>query len=149
MQVKRTLLISDFQLEFPNLNQYYYGHKARYMYLAWRPRTPTPPTDPVKYDNVFLNGVIKFDMQEDKVVKQLTLGDTHTGGELYYQQRDGSDPSLDEDDGYLMTFVYDWSTDQSQFVMWDAKTMECVLKADLGVRVPNGFHGTFVHETDY
>ena len=88
-------------------------------------------------------------MQEDKIVKMVSLGDTHTGGEVYYQQRDGSDPNVDEDDGYLMTFVYDWNANVSQFVMWDAKSLEVVVQADLAQRVPNGFHSTFVHENDY
>ena len=149
MEVKRTELITDVNLEFPNLNQLYYGHKCRHLYLAWQPKQESLPTDPQHYDNLFFNGLLKFDMQQDKIVKKLSLGDTQTLGEIYYQQRDGSDPAVDEDDGYLMTFVHDWTTDSSQFVMWDAKTLDCILKADLGVRVPNGFHGTFVHESNY
>ena len=50
---------------------------------------------------------------EDKIVKTVNFGETHTGGEIYYQQRDGSDPSKDEDDGYLMTTIHNWKTDKS------------------------------------
>jgi len=56
----------------------------------------------------------------------------------------------EEDDGYCMTFVYDWKTDKSEYTMWDAKTMDetPVLRAETMERVPNGFHTYFVHEDD-
>ena len=142
--MKRTVLIDGMGLEFPNLNQHYYGHKSRFCYLACRPRMQELPKSEVEIENVYFTGFIKFDQQEDKVVKQVSFGETHTGGELYYQQRDGSDPSKNEDDGYLMTTVHNWKTDKSQFVMWDAKTLQVVVKANLATRVPNGFHSTFV-----
>ena len=49
-----------------------------------------------------------------------------------------------------MTFVHSWETDISEFVMWDAKTMaqKPVMAAELKQRVPNGFHGMFVHENE-
>jgi carotenoid cleavage dioxygenase-like enzyme len=45
-----------------------------------------------------------------------------------------------------MSFVYDWETNKSEFVMWDAKTMDNkpILRADCNLRVPNGFHTFFV-----
>jgi carotenoid cleavage dioxygenase-like enzyme len=49
-----------------------------------------------------------------------------------------------------MTFLYDWETKKSEFVMWDAKTMsdEAVMRAEMNKRVPNGFHSYFVAEGD-
>ena len=44
LKVKRTVLFDDLQIEFPNLNQYYYGYKSRYCYLGYRPkRGPEAP----------------------------------------------------------------------------------------------------------
>lgn len=146
---KRTLLIDEMGLEFPNLNQDYYGHKSRYCYMVCRPKTEKLPTNQDELDNVWFTGFIKFDQQQDKVVQTVNFGENQTGGEVYYQQRDGSDPLQDEDDGYLMTTVHNWKTNKCQFVMWDAKTLQVVLKADLDSRVPNGFHSTFVHQSDY
>ena len=56
--------------------------------------------------------------------------------------------ATEEDDGYLMTTLHDWTTDKSQFVMWDSKALkdEPVFRANLQERVPNGFHSTFVPE---
>ena len=50
-----------------------------------------------------------------------------------------------EDDGYLMTYVYDANTDSSQFVIMDAASMdnEPVAAIDLP-RIPNGFHGSWI-----
>jgi carotenoid cleavage dioxygenase-like enzyme len=47
-----------------------------------------------------------------------------------------------------MTFLYDWKTKTSDFVLWDAKTMsdEPVLVTPTKMRVPNGFHSIFVAE---
>jgi carotenoid cleavage dioxygenase-like enzyme len=45
-----------------------------------------------------------------------------------------------------MTFVYDWVTNKSEFMIWDARSMNevPVTAAEINVRVPNGFHTTFV-----
>ena len=50
-----------------------------------------------------------------------------------------------EDDGYLMTYVYDGSTDASECIILDASTMsdEPVATVQLP-RIPFGFHGSWV-----
>ncbi len=55
---------------------------------------------------------------------------------------------LGEDDGYLMTYVYDNHTDCSEFVVYNATTMssEPVAKVPLPQRVPFGFHGYHITE---
>ena len=85
----------------------------------------------------------------------MSFGPNHSGGEVYFQPRDGVDLYKDEDDGYCMTVVHDWKLNQSQFVMWDSKKMNNegedaeILRANLDYRVPYGFHSTFVHQNDY
>ena len=50
-----------------------------------------------------------------------------------------------EDDGYLMTYVYDAATDQSDFVIFDASSMSAEPVATVHLpRVPFGFHGNWV-----
>ena len=53
-----------------------------------------------------------------------------------------------EDDGYLMTFVYDEPKDKSFFVVYDAHTMSSqpVARVAMPQRVPFGFHGLFLSE---
>ena len=50
-----------------------------------------------------------------------------------------------EDDGYLMTYVYDAASDSSSFVVFDAATMdpEPVGRVPLP-RIPFGFHGSWI-----
>lgn len=149
LSVKRTVLIEGMNIEFPIINQHYHGYKSRYLYLSCRVQGNDLPEIEGDRDNAFFTGLVKFDQKTNKIIEKISFGPTHSGGEVFYQQRDGSDPLKDEDDGYLMTTVYDWKTNKSQFVLWDAKTLKVTLKADLDTRVPNGFHGTFVHENDY
>jgi carotenoid cleavage oxygenase len=49
-----------------------------------------------------------------------------------------------EDDGYLVTFVYDAGTDRSDLVVLDASTMTQVAAVHLPTRVPYGFHGSWI-----
>ncbi|ORM32242.1 carotenoid oxygenase family protein [Williamsia sp. 1135] len=54
------------------------------------------------------------------------------------------DPEAAEDDGVLMGFVYDGSSNRSDLVILDATTLEAVARIHLPTRVPNGFHGNWI-----
>ena len=85
LQVKRTILFDNLQTEFPNLNQFYYGYKCRYCYLAYRPKKyGSQSLSKTENSNILFSGVLKFDMQEDKIVKQSCLGEDLFIGEIYY-----------------------------------------------------------------
>ena len=50
-----------------------------------------------------------------------------------------------EDDGYLMTYVYDARSDSSRFVIMDARTMDRTPVASIELpRIPSGFHGSWI-----
>ena len=51
-----------------------------------------------------------------------------------------------EDDGYLMTYVYDKSRNASDLVIFDAQDTDRgpVASIHLPVRVPYGFHGNWI-----
>jgi carotenoid cleavage dioxygenase len=51
-----------------------------------------------------------------------------------------------EDDGYLVTFVYDAASDRSDLVVLDASDMSEVAAVHLPVRVPYGVHGSWVSD---
>jgi carotenoid cleavage dioxygenase len=57
----------------------------------------------------------------------------------------GSDPA-DEDDGWVVSYVYDATTDRSDVVVLDARdfTGDPVATIHLPVRVPFGFHGSWI-----
>jgi carotenoid cleavage dioxygenase-like enzyme len=89
----------------------------------------------------------------------------HHGRLLKYDQRSGARSSIDvglgrhpgeavfvpsatartEDDGYLITYVYDTDADRSECVIFDAATMsdEPIAAIELP-RVPFGFHGSWI-----
>lgn len=92
-------------------------------------------------DSIFYAGFLKLDMKSEKITKTVSFGETKTAGEVFFQKRDNA---KSEDDGYVMTFVYDWAKKESSFVMWDAQTLEVKVDAPLKDRVPHGFHGLFV-----
>ena len=57
-----------------------------------------------------------------------------------------ADPGAVEDDGWVMSYVYDATTDRSDVVILDAQdfTGDPVATVHLPVRVPFGFHGSWV-----
>ena len=81
------------------------------------------------------------------MVNKFKFGPNKAAGEVFFHKRDNAQS---EDDGYLMSFVYDWEAKTSEFVMWDAKTMDevPVVAVKTKDRVPHGFHTTFVAEKD-
>ncbi|KAK4428925.1 putative carotenoid cleavage dioxygenase 4, chloroplastic [Sesamum alatum] len=68
-----------------------------------------------------------------------------TGNEPFFVP---NDPATDEDDGFLVTYVHDEKTQESKFLVMDAKspTLEIVAAVKLPGRVPTGFHGLFVSQ---
>ena len=70
------------------------------------------------------------------------LGRGASPGEPVFVPADGGTA---EDDGYLMTFVYDADTDTSRFVVLDAATMDQTPVASIDLpRIPFGFHGNWI-----
>ena len=134
-------MIMEEASDFPLIDMDQMGYPTRYVYLTYFPKEIPKEKNGV-YSQYF-EGVIKYDLQKEEIVERIKFGENKSGGEVFFQKRDGAE---DEDDGYLMTFVYDWVNNKSEFMMWDAKTMqkEPVVSAAIKTRVPNGFHTTFV-----
>ena len=71
------------------------------------------------------------------------LKNGRTGGEASFV------PSMNatsEDDGFLMSFVYDPEEDKSELVILDAQNIEDepLCRIHLPARVPAGFHGSWI-----
>jgi len=116
------------------------GRKNRYAYCATYAQVDNRP---------LFDGVLKLDLVNEKIVGRIVYGNQKYAGECVFVPRH-SDPSIGgaEDDGYLLTFVFDENTSSSQFLIFDAKTMsdKPLASVHLPQRVPYGFHGIYVTE---
>ena len=67
----------------------------------------------------------------------------HGPGEVVFVPREGA---RDEDDGYLMTYVWKSETDTSSFVVLDAANVEAepIAEVEIPVRVVSGFHSSWI-----
>lgn len=121
-----TKLCPELSMEFPTIDLDLMGYKNRYTWVSIfkskRPQTL------IGIENAYFEAVIKYDLLEEKVVGRIDFGETCSAGEIFYEKKENA---TSEDDGYLMSFVYDYETGTSNFIMWDAKNMiqEPLLKA--------------------
>ena len=108
----------------------------------WDHRYTTQPTS-VMYaacmmgdDSTFFDGVERIDLQTGKVK-------THALGEGRYTSEAMHVPSGEEDDnqeGWLVSMVYDARDHSSEVVIFDARTLDEVAVVPLKNHVPFGFH---------
>jgi carotenoid cleavage dioxygenase-like enzyme len=82
--------------------------------------------------------------------------DMRTGGSTFHELkngRNGGEPvfvpaenASAEDDGYLLSYVYDPAANKSELVVLDASKIESepIARVHLQTRVPEGFHGSWV-----
>ncbi|KAG8375219.1 hypothetical protein BUALT_Bualt10G0077600 [Buddleja alternifolia] len=140
--------VSAASLEFAVINpayevkvQHYFSH--RYVYAAVGDPMPK------------ITGVVKVDLSlstansGDCTVARRLYGPGCYGGEPYFVARQPDNPAAEEDDGYLITYMHNEITEDSKFLVMDAKspTLEILAAVKLPQRVPYGFHGIFVPES--
>lgn len=124
--------------EFPVINSAYQGRKNRYSYQVLFPQGGREePRFP---------GLVKFDLTTGGFV-------AYSAGPQYFYNEPGFAPrdnSQGEDDGYLVTLVWNPVDQQSEIQVFDCKGARLaegpVARIVLPRRVPNGFHATFVSQ---
>ncbi len=86
--------------------------------------------------------ILKHDMQTG-VTSEFALGPGRHSGEPYFIPRDGGEA---EDDGFIMSFVYDAGRNASELLILDARDLQepPIARVLLPARVPYGFHGSWV-----
>ncbi|KAF2315872.1 hypothetical protein GH714_040625 [Hevea brasiliensis] len=112
--------ISARNLDFGVINPAYVGEKNRFIYAAIGDPMPK------------ISGVVKLDVSK--------------GGARSARWLVGAE----EDDGYVVSYVHDEIAGESKFLVMDAKSpnLDIVAAVKLPRRVPYGFHGLFVRESD-
>ena len=131
--------IDDRAGEFPRVADSVVGRKHRYGYLMSMSE-PFGSDDPMSASGA----ILKYDRKTGERTS-IELGRGCMGGEAVFVP---SASPRSEDDGYLMTYVYDARSDSSRFVIMDAATMDNTPVASIELpRVPNGFHGNWIPAT--
>ena len=119
--------VDDRAQEFPRVHPALESKPYRYGYT-------------VSVENNAFPQILKQDMQTGKsAAHRLAAG--RSSGEAVFVPREGG---RDEDDGYLLSWVYDRNTNTSDFLVLDAQTMQQRALVKLPVRVPYGFHGSWI-----
>ena len=123
--------IDDKAVDFPRVPDAVVGLKHRYGYTAeFGAGLPTAVA------------FRKYDMQSG-TSEAHELQNGRVGGEPVFVPAAGASA---EDDGYLMSFVYDPAENKSELVIIDASNVAAdpVARVHLPTRVPAGFHGSWV-----
>jgi carotenoid cleavage dioxygenase-like enzyme len=124
--------LDDDNSEFPSLNLGMVGERTRFAYAMH--------ISPEK--TLLFDGLMKYEVDSGEA-ETYWYGDGRWGSEAPFAPRPGS---TDEDDGYLLSYVYDEREDRSDVEVLDARAVGDgpVCRIRLPVRVPLGFHATWV-----
>jgi carotenoid cleavage dioxygenase len=126
----RETRFDDHPQEFPRIDDRLVGRPHRYGYAMQTSGTGGTVGD----------SMLKHDLRRGHTVAR-RLGAHQFAGEFVFVP---SSPQAPEDDGVLMGFVYDATTDRSDLTILDAASLETIAVVHLPVRVPFGFHGNWV-----
>ncbi|KAL0447663.1 UNVERIFIED_CONTAM: putative carotenoid cleavage dioxygenase 4, chloroplastic [Sesamum latifolium] len=130
-------------LDFGVINPAYAAKKNRYVYAA-------------TIESGMWVGIVKLDLSlavvdsNDCTVASRFYEPGWFGGEPFFVAREPNNPAADEDDGYLITYIHEENGEGAKFLVMDAKspTLDIIATVKLPRRVPYGFHGIFLSESD-
>uniref|UniRef100_A0A0G4FU10 Uncharacterized protein n=1 Tax=Chromera velia CCMP2878 TaxID=1169474 RepID=A0A0G4FU10_9ALVE len=149
--------------EFPTINGRYKGRPYRYVYML-------SGADP--YVSAPLQGLVKVDLATNSSQTWFPAPWQFLGECQFVDRQQQQDASLfeeigggaegktrtplpaleerDEDDGYLLSFMFDGRKNSSSLVIFDARdiTRGPISSLPLKAAVPHGLHGTFVPSAD-
>ena len=123
--------LDDRAVEFPRVPDARTGLKHRYGYCA-----------EFAGGKPMAQAFRKYDLQTGASTAH-DLGAGRFGGEPVFVPAQSASA---EDDGYLLSYVYDQAKNRSELIIVDASNMSAdpVARVHLPVRVPAGFHGSWV-----
>jgi carotenoid cleavage dioxygenase len=136
--------LDDRRQEYPRVDDRTVGRPHRYGYTAAIPelgRATVQPSDGLAGD-AFTNALIKHDLAAG-TAQAHEFGPGATTGEAVFAP---AAPQAAEDDGYVMAFVQDPDRGATDLVILGARDFagEPVARVHLPVRVPLGFHGSWL-----
>lgn len=125
--------LDDDAVELPRIDDSVTGRPHRYAYCT---RLGDRPDDPS------FRGLVKYDVRRDESTR-FEPGEHRAPGEpVFVRAADGRD----EDEGWVLSIVFDATRNASDLVILDATSFSGppVATVHLPVRVPFGFHGSWV-----
>ena len=127
--------LDDRSMEFPRVAPGMIGRKNRYGF--------TLRLEPGDSGNPDFLGIQKIDLQTGETQLH-DYGEGMGSGEAIFVPAEGADP--DSDEGWVMSYVTDERSLETEFVVLDATDMrkDPVARVKLPQRVPNGFHGSWI-----
>jgi carotenoid cleavage dioxygenase len=126
--------LDDRGQEFPRVDERVVGKPHRYGWCAEFSASSDGGPE--------MGSILKHDLERG-TTEAYDLGLGRSSGEAVFVPRDDD---AGEDDGWVMSLVYDRGSDSSELVILDAQDMEAepVARVHLPQRVPYGFHGNWV-----
>lgn len=126
-------LLDDGWLEYPQFNWDWRGRESKYTYMVeWYHGS----------DSYADMAVVKFDSNaKERVSEWAEPG--HFPMEPKFVARPGGS---EEDDGVLLTLVFDGAKGSSYLLVLDARSFQPLDRIDIGLRVPTTVHGVFRFE---
>eukprot|EP01041_Mallomonas_annulata_P002508 gene2508-4878_t len=129
-------ILSHTHTEFPAINPKFHGQKNRFSFsnCGVDPDAPSPE-----------KALMKIDIQTNTVTKWFSEPYEFLG-EPAFASRKNAPVDAEEDDGYLLSYLFNGKTKTSEFVIFDASDIEKgpISRQLLPTNVPFSFHGNFV-----
>jgi len=124
--------VSDLISEFPSINSRRFGEPTRYSYHV----------SFAEADTVLFDGLVKYDSVTG-TTQQHKFGAGHYGSESPFAPRNGA---VEEDDGYVVSFVSIPDEDRAELQIFDAGDIEsgALCRALIPQPIPSGFHGCWI-----
>ncbi len=128
--------LDDRAIEFPRHDERKLGRKLRYGYAASFESTDD--------EALSFKEVLKYDLERNSC-ESWTAGDGRAPMEPVFVPRS---EDAAEDDGFLLSYVYDATENRTDVVVLDAANLSSgpIATIPLPARVPFGFHGNFIPE---
>ena len=123
--------LDDRPQEFPRVDERVVGRPHRFGYTAHFG---------LDEHEIHFGGLLKHDLQTGAVDAKTFGPGTHAGEGVFVP----ASPTAGEDEGWVLSIVYDDGRDASDLVILDAREFDEVARVHLPQRVPFGFHGSWV-----
>ncbi|KAJ7520386.1 hypothetical protein O6H91_19G003600 [Diphasiastrum complanatum] len=147
--------ICSANIDVGNFNRTYTGKRNRYVYMSiygpWPRYAGVAKVDlqAKRLPPVIAPYARDRDFEEPCIAGWRKYGKGRFGSEPFFVPRT-MEANVEEDDGYLLSYLHDEDSGKSELLIMDAKstTLETVASVELPARVPYGFHSIFLTDQE-